>query len=66
MNPLRLAILAASPFCFAKRGGLFYLILQFRHSVLAFCSAKRGGFVLPDGVAAVYWDGGSGYEVGGV
>ena len=28
--------------------------------------AKCGWAMSPDGVAAVYWDGGSGYEVGGV
>ena len=39
MNPLRLAALAASPFCFAKRGGRLF----------PFRVAKKGGVCLAYG-----------------
>ncbi len=44
----------------AGRGGLCGFARLGRRSF-----AKGAGFDLPDGVAAIYWDGGSGYEVGG-
>ncbi len=65
--PRALASLVRAPF--AERKGheppaSLMSVIWARRVPLLLC--KKGRVGLPDGVAAVYGDGGSGYEVGGV